>query len=116
MEVTTLAEALRRPRAALGGSATMRAATRVNAEQAPKPVTRRPTRPSHGEGCQRSGSERHRHRPYPPGYWRRHAWKRGMDATREALAVAWHASTDSPRGCGRAVQGGGEARSTEEAG
>jgi len=31
MEVTTSTEALRRQRAALGGSATMRAATRVNA-------------------------------------------------------------------------------------
>ena len=40
----------------------------------------------------------------------------GMDATREALPVAWHAPTDSPRGSGRAGQGGGEARSTGEAG
>ena len=77
---------------------------------------RKPTRPPHGEGCQRSGSERLKHRPVPPGYWRRHAWKRGMDATRETLAVAWHAPTDIPRGTGRAVQGGGEARSTAEAG
>ena len=33
----------------------------------------------------------------------------------EALAVAWHAPTDSPRGSGRAVQGGGEARSVRQA-
>ena len=103
-------------RAALGGSATMRAATRVNAEQASKRLMRKPTRLSCGEGCQRSGSERREHRPVPPGYWRRHAWKRGTDRTREALPVAWHAPTDSPRGSGRAGQGGGEARSTGEAG
>ena len=30
--------------------------------------------------------------------------KRGMDATREALAVAWHTPTDSPRGSGRACR------------
>ena len=34
-----------------------------------------------------------------------------MDATREALPAAWHAPTDSPRGSGRAGEGGGEARS-----
>ena len=67
MEVTTSAEALRRQRAALGGSATTRAATRVNAEQASKLVTRRPTRLSNGEGWQRSGSERREHRLVPPG-------------------------------------------------
>ena len=65
MEVTTSSEALRQ-KAALGGSATMRAATRVNAEQASKLITRKPTRQSHGEGCHRPGSER-QHRPVPPG-------------------------------------------------
>ena len=25
-----------------------------------------------------------------------YVWKRGMDATREALPVAWHAPTDDP--------------------
>ena len=48
MEATTSAEALRRQRAALGGSATMRAATRLNAEQASKRVTRKPTRLNNG--------------------------------------------------------------------
>ena len=67
MEVTTSAEALRRQRAALGGSATTWAAMRLNAEQASKRVTRKPTRPDYGEGCQRSGSERREHRPVPPG-------------------------------------------------
>ena len=42
MEVTISAAALRRQRAAVGGSATMRAATRVNAEQASKRVMRKP--------------------------------------------------------------------------
>ena len=67
MEVTTSAEALRRQRAALGGSATTWAAMRLNAEQASKRVTRKPTRLDYGEGCQRSGSERREHRPVPPG-------------------------------------------------
>ena len=67
MEATTSAEALRRQRAALGGSATTRAATTLNAEQASKRVTRKPTRQDNGEGCQRSGSERREHRPVPPG-------------------------------------------------
>ena len=43
MEVTKWAEALWCQRAALGGSATMRARTRVNAEQASKHLTREPT-------------------------------------------------------------------------
>ena len=51
----------------VGGSATMRAATRVNAEQASKRVTWRPTCLRYREGCQRPGSERHMHRPAPPG-------------------------------------------------
>ena len=105
MEITTSAEALRRQRGRLGGSATTRAAMRMNAEQASKRAMRKPTRLNIGEGCQRSGSERREHRPVPPGYWRRHVWKRGMDATREALPVAWHAPTDSLRGSGRAGQG-----------
>ena len=51
----------------MGGSASMRAATRVNAEQASKRVMRKPTRLVFGEGCHRSGSERREHRPVPPG-------------------------------------------------
>ena len=83
-------------RVALGDPATMRAATRVNAEQASKPGMREPTRPYVGEGWHRPGSERQAHRLVPPGYWRRHAWKRGMGATREALSVVWHAPTGTP--------------------
>ena len=115
MEVTTSFEALRDgpPWAVQRPCGLQRA---VNAEQASKHVMRKPTRLAIGEGCHRSGSERREHRPVPPGYWRQHAWKRGTDATREALPVAWHAPTDSSRGSGRAGQGGGEARSTGEAG
>ena len=83
-------------RVALGDPATMRAATRVNAEQASKPGMREPTRPYVGEGWHWPGSERQAHRLVPPGYWRRHAWKRGMGATREALSVVWHAPTGTP--------------------
>ena len=46
-------EALRGKRAAMGGSASTQAATRVNAEQASKRPMRRPTRRLVGEGCQR---------------------------------------------------------------
>ncbi len=45
-------------------------------------MLRKPTRRSYGEGCQRSGSERRKHRPHPPGYWRRHAWKRVLASSR----------------------------------
>ena len=83
-------------RVALGDPATMRAATRVNAEQASKPGMREPTRRYVGEGWHWPGSERQAHRLVPPGYWRRHAWKRGMGATREALSVVWHAPTGTP--------------------
>ena len=48
----------------------MQDVTQVNAGQASKPIMRKPTRRSYGEGCQRSGSERRKHRPSPPGYWR----------------------------------------------
>ena len=61
--------------------------------------------------------ERRERRPVPPGYWRWHVCKRGVGATREALpGGAWHTPTDDPRGQGRAGQGGGEVRTTVEAG
>ena len=94
----------------------MRARTRVNAEQASKSMMRRPTRRCIGEGSQRPGSERHKHRASPPGYWRWHAWKRKGTATREALPVACTRQTGIPQGTGRAGQGGGEVRTTGEAG
>ena len=68
MEVTTWVEALRCQRAALGGSASTQAATRVNVEQASKKMMRRPTRRYFGEGWQRPGSERCEQRASPPGY------------------------------------------------
>lgn len=52
---------------AMGDLATMRAATRVNAEQASKRMMRKPTRLFFGEGCHRPGSERREHRTVPPG-------------------------------------------------
>ena len=68
MEVTKWAEALWCQRAALGGSATMRARTRVNAEQASKHLTREPTlsqlggRPTAGWEESVTGTD-----PRPPG-------------------------------------------------
>ncbi len=64
--------------------ASMQAVTRVNAEQASKDVTRKPTRRDNGEGCHQRGRERIEHPVVPPGYWRQHAYKRKTDATREA--------------------------------
>ena len=59
----------------------------MNAEQASKDATRKPTRPKIGEGCHRGGRERNVHSAIPPGYWRQHAYKRETDATREAPCV-----------------------------
>ena len=67
MEVTTSSEALRWQRVASGGSATMQAARFLNAAQASKPITRKPTRLINGEGCHGPGSERREHRSAPPG-------------------------------------------------
>ena len=55
-------------RAALGGSATMQAGTRVNAEQASKRLMRKPTLLSYGEG-RRPGREESDERTdrVPPG-------------------------------------------------
>jgi hypothetical protein len=82
-----------RQRAALGGSASRQAATRVNAVPAPKqpdveadPVAIRGRPPSwRGEGTtppRDATSSR-----IPPGYWRWHACTGRSDATREASAV-----------------------------
>ncbi len=109
MEVTTSAEALRRQRAALGGSATTRAATRLNAEQASKRVTRKPTRLNNGEGCsgrEASDASTDRFRrgsgggTCGRGDWSQHGKPCRWRGTRQ----------DSPRGSGRAGQGGGEVR------
>jgi len=61
----------------------MQAVTRVNAEQASKQVTRKPTPLTLGEGrC--LWARRATDPAVPPGYWRRHACTRGRNATREA--------------------------------
>jgi len=56
----------------------------VNAEQASKAVMWKPTRRDIGEGGYCKGRERRVHFAIPPGYWRQHAHKRKIDATREA--------------------------------
>ena len=50
------------------------------------------------------------------GVLRWHVWKRGLVATREALPVAWHAPTDSPRGSGWAGRVAERSVGTKEAG
>ena len=79
MEVTTSFEALRCNGSPRVIQRPCGPATRVNAEQASKPGMREPTRRYVGEGCHWPGSERQAHRLVPPGYWRRHAWKRGWE-------------------------------------
>ena len=69
--------------------ANMQAGTRVNAEQASRRAMREPTLLLKGEGRWRSGKKSDiSTEPFPPGYWRWHAWKREDVATREALSVA----------------------------
>ena len=59
-------EALRE-KAPSGGQRTVRAATRVNTEQASKQPMWEPTRPNNGEGRSQRGSERDTHPTIPPG-------------------------------------------------
>ena len=116
MEATTWTEALCCKRVASGRLSEHAGRNQMNAEQASKKSMRRPTRRCNGEGCQRPGSERRAHRSAPPGYWRQHACKRGTEATREAPSVVRTRQTGIPQGTGRAGQGGGEVRTTGEAG
>ena len=116
MEATTWTEALCCKRVAIGRLSEQAGRNQMNAEQASKKSMRRPTRRCNGEGCQRPGSERRAHRSAPPGYWRQHACKRGTEATREAPSVVRTRQTGIPQGTGRAGQGGGEVRTTGEAG
>ena len=116
MEATTWTEALCCKRVAIGRLSEHAGRNQMNAEQASKKSMRRPTRRCNGEGCQRPGSERRAHRSAPPGYWRQHACKRGTEATREAPSVVRTRQTGIPQGTGRAGQGGGEVRTTGEAG
>ena len=116
MEATTWTEALCCKRVAIGRFSEHAGRNQMNAEQASKKSMRRPTRRCNGEGCQRPGSERRAHRTSPPGYWRQHACQRGTEATREAPSVVRTRQTGIPQGTGRAGQGGGEVRTTGEAG
>ena len=94
----------------------MQAVTRVNAEQAPKRVMRKPTRLRFGEGRRRWGSERH-----PPsgsaGVMAMACMQGKQTQHGKPRTVGLRESqTGNPRGTGRAGRGGGEARSTDEAG
>ena len=53
---------------------------------------------------------------FPPGYWRRHAWKMEGRSNTGTPVGAVHAATGTPRGAGRADRVAEEARSTEDAG
>ena len=114
-------EALRGKRAASGGSASTQAATRGNAEQASKSSTRRPTRRNNGEGCQRpetppeDGGER------PEAGRLRRGSGGGMRARgaqeQPGKPCRWRARVHrEPARASLGRQGGGEARSTGEAG
>ena len=121
MEVTTWTEALRGKRAASGGSASTQAATRGNAEQTSKRLMRRPTRRSFGEGCQRPET--------PPkmvaNEQKAGRLRRGSGGGLGARGAQeppgkpcrWRARVHrEPARASLGRQGGGEARSTGEAG
>src|SRR6476646_411057 len=100
----------------IGDSASVQAATRVNAEQAPKRTMCRPTRlPYRGRlKWLDELSEDYvqlLHRGMGGGMYTRKA-----HATREAPWRGQRQPTERPRGTGRAPWGGGEVRSTAEAG
>ena len=116
MEATIWSEALWCQRAAMGGSATMRAGTRVNVEQASKRMMRKPILLNLGEGRWRMG-KRATLAPI--------RFRRGIGAGTDGRGRRWqhgkpwrrwaHINRDPARGRpGR--QGGGEACSTGEAG
>ena len=69
-------------------------------------------------GCCHWGSERNMHPAAPPGYWRRHACTgRSTQHGKPRTAAGRRAQpTGRPRGRGRAIRGGGGARTTVEAG
>src|SRR5712692_5093390 len=78
---------------------------------------RTPTRLKHGEGWQDAGSERSEHRARIAGVWVRTCTQRRPAATRETQHGGRSKfPTSNPRGTGWAVRGGGEARTSEEAG
>jgi hypothetical protein len=100
----------------IGDSASVQAATRVNAEQASKRTMCRPTRlPYRGRlkwlGEMSEEYAQQLHRGIGGGMYTRKAY-----ATREAPRRGQGRPTGRPRGTGRAPWGGGEVRSTAEAG
>jgi hypothetical protein len=100
----------------MGDLAKMQAGTRVNAEQASKRAMWEPTRLRYGEGRSFPGEMSDSAREVPPGYWRRHVCKGSASNTGSPAGWWCVPPTGDPRGTGQAVRGGGEARSTEEAG
>ena len=100
----------------IGDSASVQAATPVNVEQASKRKMCRPTRLPYRGRLKQLGelSEEYAqllHRGIGGGMYTRKAY-----ATREAPLRGQRGPTGSPRGTGRAPWGGGEVRSTAEAG
>ena len=81
----------------MGGSATMRAATRVNAEQASKREDAEADliATSGKAATDREASEMSTGR-FPPGQWRRHAWKEGNGSNTGSPVGDVHASTGTP--------------------
>jgi len=104
-------------RVAFGRSASWQAITRVNAEQVPKILMRRPTR-SESRGRLPWPGKRATNAPdQSAGILAMGCQRRKTDATREALCRGRdERPTSYPRGTGWVAQGGGEARSTGEAG
>lgn len=103
-------------RVALGDSASMQAETRVNAEQASKQGLWEPTRLEFGEG-RRLRTRRATACGGPTGVLASACMKEGsVRNTGSPSGAGACPATDSPRGSGRAVWGGGEVRSSEEAG
>ena len=104
-----------------GDSASRQAVTRVNAEQASKAVMWEPTRRHNGEGRRRWGTGGHTPRSDPNQRSHRGSGdgmsaeeiRRNTGSPRRSGRVT---PTGRPRGTGRAAWGGGQARSTEEAG
>jgi len=95
----------------------MQAETRVNAEQASKSAMWEPTRLNDGEGrrpCASASDRRHRG---PTGVMASACMKGEIGRNTGSLSGFRSVrETGTPRGSGRAVWGGGEARSSEEAG
>ncbi len=109
----------------LGGSASVQAVTRVNAEQASKRVTRGPTRLNHGEGCHHgvpSSRAEEAESTSDQAPWPRRGNGDGMHTQEDARNTGPPrrrgrvTRNRTPRGTGRAKGGGGEVRSSEEAG